>query len=180
MPGTLKWYEGSNAQNADGTYPGDESGVLDVQRIVGDLGHGRVFRDPSGVEPGTNPSKSEVLTTLSRAESTIATWLATGDYVAVTPASGAANLDAFRTLLELRAQLASFRLMTARPVTNRDTVIQDEDTDSRSLGLAYDIRSTRKSIETGQFPMPKHSAARSITVGAPPSRDPTFTFDLEL
>ena len=182
MAATLQWYEAAdNSVDADGNYPGDESGLLDVERMVGDLASGRRFTDPvetiDRLIPGTTPSRTEALRTLQRAEDAFIEWLTTGGYIAVTPAYSTSYPSPFRTLLEARGALAAVRLLATRPTHERDAVLDDETGRRRIDGFAYQVRTLKAEILAGTFPLPRAVASGS-SVGAPPPREPSFTFEL--
>ena len=184
MPATLQWYEGDNTVDGEGRYPGDESGLRDLERMVGDTSSGRRFTDDTTLEsgaviPGTTPTRTEALTTLQRAEDAFIEWLATGGYVTITPTYATTYASAFRTLLEARAALAAVRVLSTRPTHERDSVLDEERGSRRIDGFAYQVRGVRDEILSGTFPLPRREGSGSISVGFPASRDPIFTFELE-
>ena len=184
MAATLQWYEGTNTPDGDGRYPGDEAGLTDVERMVGDLTPGRKFTDDEVVGgqlvSGTTPTRTEALTALQRSEDAIISWLVQAGYVEVTPAYATSYPSQFRTLLETRAAQVALRLLSMRPTHERDAFVDETISTSRLDGYAHQVRGVRASILAGTFPLPRTSDSGGAggSVGAPPVRAASFDFDL--
>ena len=130
---------------------------------------------------GTTPDRTQSLTTLQRSEDALIEWLATGGYVTVVSSYATRYGSPFRTLLEARAALAAVRLLSTRPTHERDAVLDDETGRRRIDGFAYQVRVIKAEILNGTFPLPRNEGTGSgPSVGYPPPRDPSFTFELEV
>ena len=155
--------------------------VEDVERMIGDIVEGRMFRDRESYDdsgttkymPATAPSRSQVTVTLERASSRIDAHLTAYNYVVPVATT---NAIAIEWLQEVNSALASARILTTFAVRERDNLSGEEGEVVNRIGsYQSQVRDLMHAVEVGAFPATRvDESANSTSVGYGEIRDATF------
>ena len=152
--------------------------VSDVERMVGDLVHGRRFLDTNQTSKtlATSPSRTEVESALARAEGTLNAILEANEYVVPVTSTDSYAHD---WLKEVNAALVAARLLNALPIREQDN-FSDSSADpltKRTQTYENQVANWQRAVENGRFPATR-SATSSTVYAVTPTRARTITRDL--